>query len=86
MTDKLTVNSQAMRAFPIDDVVYRQAMLLALAGEDEAARRQWDRAVVSFPETARVGAAGAAPAGGGWGERAGGSCWGTLSKGIVLNK
>lgn len=49
LTDKLTVNSQAMRAFPVDDVVYRQAMLLALAGEDEAARRQWDRAVVSFP-------------------------------------
>jgi O-antigen ligase len=49
LADKLTVNSQAMRAFPIDDVVYRQAMLLALAGEDEAARRQWDRAVTSFP-------------------------------------
>jgi O-antigen ligase len=49
LADKLAVNSQAMRAFPIDDVVYRQAMLLALAGEDEAARRQWERAVVAFP-------------------------------------
>jgi hypothetical protein len=49
LADKLTVNTRAMRAFPIDDVVYRQAMLLALAGEEEAARRQWDRAVVSFP-------------------------------------
>ncbi len=49
LADKLAVNSLAMRAFPIDDVVYRQAMLLALAGEDEAARRQWERAVASFP-------------------------------------
>jgi hypothetical protein len=24
-------------------------MLLALAGEEEAARRQWERAVISFP-------------------------------------
>jgi O-antigen ligase len=47
--DKLAVNTEAMRVFPIDDVVYRQAMLLALAGEEEAARRQWQRAVVSFP-------------------------------------
>jgi hypothetical protein len=49
LPDKLAVNSRAMRAFPIDDVVYRQAMLLALAGEEEAARRQWERAVASFP-------------------------------------
>jgi O-antigen ligase len=49
LADKLALNSQAMRVFPIDDVVYRQAMLLALAGEDAAARRQWDMAVASFP-------------------------------------
>lgn len=49
LADKLAVNSLAMRAFPIDDVVYRQAMLLALAGQEEAARRQWERAVGSFP-------------------------------------
>jgi hypothetical protein len=49
LADKLTVNSRAMRAFPIDDVVYRQAMLLALAGQEEAADRQWERAVASFP-------------------------------------
>ena len=47
--NKLAVNSSAMRAFPSDDVVYRQAMLLALVGEESAARRQWDRAVASFP-------------------------------------
>jgi len=30
--------------------VYRQAMLLALAGDDAAARLQWERAVAAFPE------------------------------------
>jgi O-antigen ligase len=49
LADKLAVNTRAMRGFPIDDVVYRQAMLLALAGEQAAARKQWDRAVASFP-------------------------------------
>ena len=53
LADKLAVNSQAMRAFPIDDVVYRQAMLLALAGEDAAARRQWERAVAFLSGAAR---------------------------------
>ena len=50
LSDKLAVNGRAMRVFPIDDVVYRQAMLLALAGDDAAARLQWDRAVAAFPE------------------------------------
>lgn len=49
LRDKLAVNRAAMRGFPIDDVVYRQAMLLALAGDEPGARRQWDRAVASFP-------------------------------------
>jgi O-antigen ligase len=47
--EKLAVNASAMRGFPIDDVVYRQAMLLALAGDQPGARRQWDRAVAAFP-------------------------------------
>ena len=50
LPDKLTVNGRAMRAFPIDDVVYRQAMLLALVGDEQAARKQWQRAVASYPE------------------------------------
>jgi len=50
LSDKLAVNGRAMRVFPIDDVVYRQAMLLALAGDDAAARLQWERAVAAFPE------------------------------------
>ncbi len=50
LADKLAVNGRAMLQFPIDDVTYRQAMLLALRGDQAAARRQWDLAVASFPE------------------------------------
>jgi Virulence factor membrane-bound polymerase, C-terminal len=50
LADKLAVNGRAMRLFPIDDVAYRQAMLLALHGEQSAAQRQWDLAVASYPE------------------------------------
>lgn len=46
---KLRVNGHAMRMFPIDDVVYRQAMLLALKGEVVPALRQWDLARASYP-------------------------------------
>ena len=49
LDDKIAVNDRAMRVFPVDDVVYRQAILLALRGDHEAATRQWDRAVVAFP-------------------------------------
>lgn len=47
---KIRVNGHAMRQFPIDDVVYRQAMLLALQGQEEAALRQWDWARASYPD------------------------------------
>jgi hypothetical protein len=50
LADKLAVNARAMRLFPIDDVTYRQAMLLGLRGEQGAAERQWDLAVASYPE------------------------------------
>ena len=53
LNDKLAVNGRAMRLFPIDDLTYRQAMLLALSGEQTAARRQWDLAVASYPELRR---------------------------------
>jgi len=52
LTEKLTVNSRTMRLFPIEDVVFRQAMLLALSGEQAAAERQWDLALASFPAEA----------------------------------
>lgn len=47
--DKLVINGRAMQLFPIDDVAYRQAMLLALNGDQALAQRQWDLAVASFP-------------------------------------
>jgi hypothetical protein len=50
LADKLAVNGRAMLQFPIDDVTYRQAMLLALRGDQAAARQQWELAVASFPE------------------------------------
>jgi O-antigen ligase len=49
LEEKLLLNRLAMQAFPIDDVVYRQAMLLALSGDVVGAKRQWLRAVASFP-------------------------------------
>jgi hypothetical protein len=50
VSDKLTVNTRAMQLFPTDDMVYRQAMLLALHGDEAQARRQWELAVASYPE------------------------------------
>lgn len=50
LADKLTISARVMRLFPIEDVVYRQAMLLALNREQVAAERQWDLAVASYPD------------------------------------
>ncbi len=47
--DKLAFNAQVMCFAPSADVVYRQAILLALKGEQEAAREQWDLAEANFP-------------------------------------
>jgi len=52
LDEKLLVNGRAMRVFPVDDVVYRQAMLLALRGDEQAARAQWSAALAAFPATA----------------------------------
>jgi len=49
LEDKLTVNGTAMHFAPDADVVYRQAVLLSLAGEEQAARTQWDRSVMNYP-------------------------------------
>ena len=46
---KRKVNAHAMRNFPIDDVVYRQAMLLALGGQTQEAIQQWDLSEASYP-------------------------------------
>lgn len=47
--DKLAFNGLVMRFAPSADVVYRQAILLALNGEQEAARTQWDLAEANYP-------------------------------------
>jgi O-antigen ligase len=52
LDEKLLVNGRAMRVFPVDDVVYRQAMLLALHGDLPAATAQWGAALAAFPATA----------------------------------
>jgi hypothetical protein len=47
--DKLAFNGLLMRFAPSADVAYRQAILLALKGEQEAARAQWDLAQANYP-------------------------------------
>ena len=47
--DKLVFNGLVMRFAPSADVVYRQAILYALKGEQEAAQAQWDLAEVNYP-------------------------------------
>jgi O-antigen ligase len=54
LEDKLAVNGRAMHLFPIDDVTYRQAMLLALRGDQLEAQRYWDLALASYPELREV--------------------------------
>jgi len=50
LTEKLELNTRAMHFAPVDVVVYRQALLLALAGRAEAAREQFERALRVYPE------------------------------------
>jgi O-antigen ligase len=47
--EKLELNSQVMRFAPIAGVVYRQAALLALAGEPQRAARQFELAAGVYP-------------------------------------
>jgi O-antigen ligase len=49
---QLELNTRAMHVAPLDVVVYRQAFLLALAGEAEAARTQLERSLRVYPEEA----------------------------------
>jgi len=52
VAEKLLVNTRALQVFPVEDVVYRQAILLALAGDHPAALRQWRAAQAAFPAAA----------------------------------
>jgi O-antigen ligase len=49
---RLELNTRAMRFAPVAAVVYRQALLLALAGDREAALVQLDRALRAYPADA----------------------------------
>jgi hypothetical protein len=49
LTEKLELTTRAMHFAPVDVVVYRQALLLALAGSGEAARAQLERSLRVYP-------------------------------------
>ncbi len=49
LEDKIVLNARAMRFQPSNDVVYRQALLLALSGNDVGMRAHWDAAVANYP-------------------------------------
>lgn len=50
LDDKLDLNGRAMRFAPMSAMVYRQAALLALKGEHDAAAKQMDRAMLAYPQ------------------------------------
>jgi len=50
LREKLALTDRAMRFAPTSVVVYRHALLLALAGETTAAMRQLERAMRAYPE------------------------------------
>lgn len=49
LDEKRALNGSVMRFVPISHVVYREAFLLALSGEQAAARLQMERAIWSYP-------------------------------------
>jgi O-antigen ligase len=53
LDDKLALNSQVMRLYPMPSVVHRQIVLLALAGRDGEAERALRAAVRVYPERTR---------------------------------
>ena len=50
LTDKRMLNERVMSFAPIGLVVYREALLLALSGEQAAAQLQMERAIWSYPD------------------------------------
>jgi len=51
--DKLALNTQVMRAYPMPSVVLRQVALLALSGRDDDARRTLRAAATLYPQWTR---------------------------------
>ena len=49
LEDKIVLNRRAMHFQPSSDIVYRQALLLAMAGDVEGMQAQWDLAVANYP-------------------------------------
>jgi Virulence factor membrane-bound polymerase, C-terminal/O-Antigen ligase/Protein glycosylation ligase len=49
LEDKIVLNRRAMQFQPSDDFAYRQALLLAMSGDVEGMRAQWNLAVVNYP-------------------------------------
>ena len=52
MSEKLALSEDVVRVFPLPDVVYRHALLLAAQGREDDARRWWRRAETSYPSLA----------------------------------
>ena len=50
LSDRRALNERAMHFVPIGSVVYNQALLLALSGEQAAAQLQMERAIWSYPD------------------------------------
>ncbi len=51
LADRREMNERAMHFVPISPVVYSEALLLALSGEQAAAQLQMERAIWSYPRT-----------------------------------
>jgi hypothetical protein len=52
LREQLALNTRAVRFAPVATVAYRQALLLALAGDREGALLQLDRTLRVYPEEA----------------------------------
>lgn len=51
LADRKVLNERAMHFIPISPVVYSEALLLALSGEQAAAQLQMERAIWSYPDS-----------------------------------
>ena len=49
LEDKIVLNQRAMQFQPSNDFAYRQAFLLALSGDVDGMRAQWNLAVANYP-------------------------------------
>lgn len=52
LPEKLALSGETVRMFPLPDVAFRHAMLLAMGGDSTGAALWWDRAVAAYPSHA----------------------------------